>query len=307
MLMRFLLSSSAVLLLAFVAGCANTRFGFLNRDRDVDRAQTGAPPSKEAVVAYLNENAGLLQTIRSDELDITVYDGIVPFSLRGKMMTQKPRGFRMSGDALGNRVVDLGSNDNEFWWWISKANPPDQFFCNYKDLSEGRVQFVPFPFQPEWIMETLGLGPYGPAEKYQYEVAADTLRLIEKTTSAQGKAVRKVIVMSRRREKADLGHPQVTQFLLVDDATGQEICSAHISQVQVNAANGAVVPRKLELRWPAMKVRLAMKLDATTVNGQLPHTAFERPQMAGVRSVDLARLNLSAPTSVQRVQGMLNP
>jgi len=298
--MRRFAPSVGMVLLALLAGCTNTRWGFLNKDKAPDVA-VGPPPTKEALVAYLNDNASRLQSVRADDLDITVHAGAVPVGLRGRMVTQKPRGFRMSGDALGQQMVDLGSNDQEFWWWISKDKPPDQYFCRYDDLNGGRVPFIPFPFQPEWIMETMGLGPYGPADKYEMTHDADTLRLIERTRSPQGKNIRKVIVMKRREQAAP--SPQVVAFLLLDDATGNEICSAEITRVQIDRATGAIVPRKLDLRWPEAKIRLAMDFGDVAVNTQLPQTAFERPTMNGVRSRDLARLNFDNPMSVQRVRG----
>jgi hypothetical protein len=153
-------------------------------------------------------------------------------------------------------------------------------------------------------METMGLGPYGPADKYEMTHEPDTLRLIERTRSPQGKSIRKVIVMKRREQKAP--SPQIVAFLLLDDATGNEICSAEITRsqvVQVDATRGALLPRKLDLRWPEAKLRLAIDFGDVAVNSQVPATAFERPTMNGVRSRDLARLNFDNPMSVQRVRG----
>lgn len=298
--MRSLVACCGLGVLAVLAGCTNTRWGFLNKNDD--RPVTGPPPTKEAVVAYLNDNAGRIQSFRSDDLSITVHQGLVPIGLSGKMMTQKPRNFRLSGDALGNRVVDLGSNDQEFWWWISKDNPPDQYYCSYKDLEAGRLQGLPFPFQPEWIMETMGLGPYGPAEKYQLEHDDYILKLIERLRSPTGKMVRKVIVMKRAPQTAP--NPQVVEHQLLDDASGQEMCSALITQVQLDRNTGAVLPRRLELRWPAAKVRLDMKFDAVALNTTLPPAAFVRQSMPGVRSRDLA---VMFDNNAQRAQGMFNP
>ena len=314
-MMRLFVTITATVLLALAAGCTNTNFGFLTKERD--QPVQGAPPTKEAVVAYLNENASRIQSFRSDDLHITVHQGVVPVGLNGVMMAQKRDAgiagagtaavrpvhpdFRLSADALGSRVVDLGSNNNEFWWWISKDDPPDQYFCSYRDLEDGRVRALPFPFQPEWIMETMGMGTYGPADKYEMDFDGTTIKLTERTRTPQGNMVRKVIVMKRREQKAP--NPQVVDYLLLDDASGTELCSAHISETQVN--NGAIVPRRVELRWPKAKARLDMRLAGIAVNTTLPQTAFERQTMSGVRSVDLAQL-LGGP-SVQRVQGSLNP
>src|SRR5437660_975058 len=82
------------------------------------------------------------------------------------------------------------------------------------------------------------------ADKYKLEPdGPNTLRLVEKATSPQGLAVRKVIVMNRKEVKAP--NPQVTAFLLLDDRTGQEICSAHIQTTKV-VATGAILPYKME-------------------------------------------------------------
>jgi outer membrane lipoprotein-sorting protein len=297
--MRTFITIAGLTLLALSAGCANTRWGFLNKEKE--RPVTGPPPTKEEIVAYLNANAARVDTLRSDDLHITVHAGAIPIGLSGNLMTQKPRNFRMAGNALGNRVVDLGSNGQEFWWWISKDDPPDQYYCSYKDMEEGRLQSLPFPFQPEWIMETMGLGPYGPADKYQMEHDDFNLKLIERTRSPQGRMVKKVIVMKRSPQAAP--NPQVTQYLLLDDASGQELCSAHISQTQVKG--GAMLPSRLELRWPAAKVRLDMTVNGVAINSQLPTTAFVRNPMPGVRSRDLAQMFNNPP--VMRTQGILNP
>ena len=158
---------------------------------------------------------------------------------------------------------------------------------------------MPIPFQPEWLMETIGLGPYGPAEKYTLDASdRNTIKLVEKTTSPQGKPMRKVIVFNRRPVQAP--QPQVQQYLLVDDATGKEICSANIIDVQVDKKSGAILPRRVELRYPEQNVKLALKLDDTAVNGTVPATAFVRRGLDGFRSIDLAAVHLD-PSMVRPV------
>lgn len=290
-------------LLLSLLGCTSTRWGFVKPDRPTGGG-VGSPEvqSVAALVDYLNDNSRRIQSVRVDDLDLTCSQGSQSFGLRGQMVTQKPRGFRMGAKALGSPVVDLGSNEQEFWYWISKADPPYQVYCSYKDLAEGRVRRMPFPFQPEWVMESMGLGPYGPAEKYRLEHDADSLRLIEKTTSPQGTAVRKVIVMKRRPMQPP--HPQVTAFLLVDDASGKEICAAHIGEIQIDRGTGAIVPRKLELRWPAEKLKLSMRLDSTSVNPQIGPAAFQRRQMDGIQSFNLARMQVDNTPPPQAFSGL---
>jgi hypothetical protein len=130
-------------------------------------------------------------------------------------------------------------------------------------------------------------------------VQGDSYHLIEKTQSPQGLPVRKVIVMNRYEARGT--SPQVTAFLLLDDATGKEICSAHITEVREDATTRARLPRRIELRWPAEKLALSMLLDGVTVNAALPQTAFARPRMNGVDSYNLARGRLDS--GLQPAQG----
>src|SRR5207253_6163960 len=135
-----------------------------------DQPYRGGPPSevpsKEALVQYLNDNSQRVQTLRCDDLDLTCSQGIQTVGLRGKMMCQRPRNFRMSADHWGKTEVEIGSNNEEFWYWLRRGDPY-QVHCSYKDLGDGKVQRLPFPFQPEWVIETLGLANYGPASRYE--------------------------------------------------------------------------------------------------------------------------------------------
>ena len=295
--------------LAALSGCASTRWNFLNPDKAANVKPTGpAAPALPAAsyVAYLNDNAGRVQSVQVSDLVVTCKMGLKSIDVMGKMVTEKPRNFRMKATVFGSDAVDLGSNSDEFWFWISKNEPPYQFYCPYKDLAERPIPHLPMPFQPEWVMEAMGLGPYGPADKYTVEADADTVRLVEKARSPQGQAVRKVIVMKRHEVRPP--HPQVVAYLLVDDATGKEIVSAHILDVTVDRPTGAIVPRRLELRWPAQRTTLTLNMSGTVINAQVPPTAFVRQQLNGVPSFNLARGQLDATgTSIQRARGTSAP
>src|SRR5262249_45096578 len=154
-------------------GCGTTRWPLAKKD-------TPPPPTRELptaaqLTAFLNDNGGRMQSINVAYLDLDCYQGVQSFGLRGKLVAQKGRNLRLTAGAVGSQELDLGSNDQEFWFWVKrgeglkKGEPSPQFYCSYRDLIEGKVRVMPVPFQPEWLMETLGMGPYGPAEKYTIE------------------------------------------------------------------------------------------------------------------------------------------
>jgi hypothetical protein len=264
-----------------VAGCHGSKWSFVRNNNDNARV-SGETPTAAQLVDYLNQNAQRLRSLQSIDVDLDARQGAQPIGLRAKLACQQPKNFRLLADALGNSQVDLGSNDSEFWFWIAKTDPPYLYHCSYPDLARG-VQ-VPFPFQPEWVMETLGMADYGSPERYTVVPRASTIELVQQTVSAQGQPVRKVIVFNRTRSGVQvLGH-------VLQDARGQQICSAQIEQTQ--NVDGAIVPHKLVLRWPSERMQLTMRLNQVSINRIDPEMAsrlFTRPPLANVPSYDLAR------------------
>jgi hypothetical protein len=265
----------------------------------------GPPPTAQALVDYLNDNAHRVQSLECSELSLDCRQGVQTVGLHGKMVCQKPRNFRMGASALGSQQVDLGSNDQEFWYWIGKADPPYLFHCSYADFprASGRM---PFPFQPDWIMEAMGIGEYGPAEKYQVVDRGKTLELVEQTVSPAGERVRKVTVFNRTQTRG--ADPQVLAHVL-QDANGKEVCGAYVSEVRQDPATGAILPHRIRLVYPTERIELKLKLDEVAVNrpidAQRTALLFSRPNLSNVQAFDLARDIYQAPGQVRRVRGAM--
>jgi hypothetical protein len=294
--MRIFSSLVAAGCLLTIAGCHGSKWSFV-RNNDSPRV-SGEAPTAAQLVAYLNDNSQRLRSLQSVDVDLDAKQGNQPIGLRAKLACQQPRNFRLFADALGNSQADLGSNEQEFWFWIAKADPPYLYHCSYQDFARG-VQ-VPFPFQPEWVMEALGMADFGAPENYTVVPRGNTVELVRQTTSPQGQPVRKVIVFNRGRSGAQiLGH-------MLLDARGQQICSAQIEQTQV--VDGVVVPYKLVLRWPSEKMQLTIRMNQVSVNridAEMASRLFARPPLQNVPTYDLARGLESQPGQPLRRTGGL--
>ena len=268
-----------------MCGCSDTKWSFLRKDPENVRV-AGDTPKADDLVAYLNQVNQRLTTLECKEVDLDIKSGIQEFGAQGKMVCQKPLNFRLVASVVGNPQADIGSNQNEFWYWIAKNDPPYLVHCSYQDLKTGNVR-IPFPFQPEWALEAMGMAEYKPAQ-YQVVRRGNKFELISDAVS-QGQRVQKVTVFNS--EKSNV---QVTDHILRNSA-GKVICSAHIKDAQL--INGAVVPRKITFAYPAEKLELSMTLFTSpkqvTVNRELPAEQFgmlfNRPTLAGIQSYNLAR------------------
>jgi hypothetical protein len=260
-------------------------------------------PTAAQLVGQLNDTSQRIQTLECRDVWIEAKQGRQDVSLPGSMICRKNRDFRLMAKMVGQPAVDIGSNDREFWFWISKAEPPGLYFCSYADLAQGRVSRLPFPFQPSWVMEALGMADRDPNGVFEpIKTTANTFELAEKTTGPLGQPVRKVTIFSRTQGMVVLGHR-------LEDAAGHEICTAQITERTYDQANRVIVPKRVTLVWPAQQLTMGLKLEGTRINGAIEadraQAAFNRPQMRNIPSYDLARFSDQPSGQVQRTGGIM--
>lgn len=254
-------------------------------------------PKVENLVRYLNANADLIgneDALKCTNLSIDCKADHQNIGLGGMMMCQKPRNFRLMAKVVGQPAVDIGSNQEEFWYWISKNEPPYLFHCSYEAL--GRGANVPFPFQPDMVVTALGIAKYDENKKYELNVprGKNYFELIERTTSPQGQPIQKVVAF--RRSTAALPEPQVIAYALRDDK-GNNICIANIKSVDRNRETGAILPQKVTFEWPAQKLSMTLEMNNLQVIKMDNGTAsrlFTRKSL-NYQSFDLASRNLDGP------------
>lgn len=294
---------------AFSAGCLGMTSGS-KTPPPPPTARIAQPPNRDELLGYMNRNAQRINALETRDLDLDITAGRETFGMSGTLYCQQPRNFRLRAKVVGKEVADIGSNDQEFWYWISEDKPPDLYHCSYSDLSRG-VR-LPFPVQPEWVMEALGMARYDTsrasfrADNFTVETRGQTFELIEQTTSPQGQPVKKVTVFHNYTTSGST--PQITALRLYDQA-GKLMCQATINDVRRDPS-GAVVPYKVLFEWPEQKLKLRMALDGVVVNNPNTDLAqnprlYARPSLNNIRSFDLARGTYDAPPApLQRMSGV---
>jgi hypothetical protein len=293
------ITAGLVLSMALVLGC-NT----LPHRRDpaaTAPAVTQAPgpaPEPAQLVRYLNDNAHKIQGLRA-EVAMDCKQDRQSVGLDGRLACAWPRSFRLQARALGQPAADIGSNDNEFWFWISKAEPPYVYHCSYKELNPSVS--LPFPFQPDMVMAALGLAEYDPNKSYRIREGPKYLELIEDTTTPQGQPVDKITVFNRLEVRGS-GEPQVVAHVL-KDKQGHVIAQAVVHRVVVSRETGAVVPQHVSLTWPGQKMEMEMRFrDVQVVRLDAQAQLFQRANLGNLTSFDLARRVVDGP-GIQRAGG----
>lgn len=262
----------------------------------------GTPPLVEyeapRFVAWLNRQSDRLQSVRYDKVSVSAEGPDGSVRLRdGILVCAKPRNFRLIGDhLLKSEAFDTGSNDREFWMVVRQPEPT-LLYCSHDDFARGTVN-LPVPFDPDWVLQALGMTAFDPNLNYAAEVnqANRTYALSWDAATPQGEPIRKTVFFAG--DRATREKPQVYRHEIAESG-GAVIASADIKEVRsvplADAPEPLQVPTRVTLEWPRQKFKMDLSLDFGRnggVNVPLSEAEsayfFTRPQPAGVNPINLA-------------------
>jgi len=244
------------------------------------------PPnaSKSELIAHLNENISKLNSWRSTDVRIGARGpGGLPVKLSAVIAVESPRNFRLRARSLlGGDEADLGSNAERFWFWMRRGGEPNYVFTARHDELHLVQQRMPIPFQPDWLMEVLGVIPIDESQ-YTLErhgTEAGTVNLISDRLSPDGRPVRQVVLV-------DTCYGFIKQHTLYD-SRGRLIASAVLKNHKTDPSTGVTLPRRIDLHWPQTKLSLTMYLDTVEINPErMPEQTWRLPHIPDCPPFDM--------------------
>jgi hypothetical protein len=253
---------------------------------------TGA--ALEEIVAAVNQNADRLQSYQTNNASISV-PGMpgIPL-LRGNIAAERPGRIRLQAStALTGAEVDLGANDELFWFWVRRNEPPAVYFARH-DHSPGSAAEQLMPIEPEWLLDALGFTRLEAGGIHEGPTAISD-QAVEIRSVAHGRRgpVTKRTVIDARRAWVLEQH--------VYDAQGTLLASATARSHRYYPQAGISLPQKIDIRIPAADFALSIDVGAVTVNGALTNPeVWALPVMNGYPQIDLGA---APPTSAAAPMG----
>jgi len=242
------------------------------------RPRWAEDPQVEEVVDHLNRNVNKLQAWRANSVAIKANH----LPLSGMLAVERGRHLRLVVNSIAGNEVDMGSNDDLFWIWAKRMPPPEYVYCRHEQTEAVR-QAMGIPFEPEWLMQALGVAPLESAGmKLEVEPSARQARLVQHVRSAHGQPLRKVILV-------DLPRGLILEHS-VYDYNGKPICIARLDEHQLDKASGVVLPRRVKLDLPPSEMSLVMRLGHVEINKGIPSQIWDMPKMNGYQMVDLGTM-----------------
>jgi hypothetical protein len=211
----------------------------------------------EEVVRRVNANIERLQAWRSSDLRISGRS--LPVHLTGHIAVEHPRNFRLTAGALGmTDEADFGSNAEWFWFWVRRGQPNYVFRARHDDMEHSAALTQAIPFQPDWLIEALGVVPIDPKQVTRMEPGEthQTVNLISELLSPSGQPVQKVIRVDSRHGVV-LGH-------YLYDANRRLIAKADLGKHALE--NGVIMPHLISLEWPQAGLQINLELGQIEIN-----------------------------------------
>lgn len=240
------------------------------------------------IINTINANTAKIQSLATDDASISA-----PFmpSLRAHLYFDRPRRFRLLGETMiTGQEVDLGSNDDIFWFWIKRNPQPSVFYCRHDQFATSLARNM-LPVEPDWVIEALGIVTLDPAGQYNGPMHSGQGRLRIETTINTVRGT-----MTRVTEVDENQGWIVGQHLY--DAQRRLVASTLASRHGREPASGVVLPARIEIQTPASDTapQFSLRLDLKNVRvNQLPANQeqfWTLPSYPGTTSVNLADPNL---------------
>ncbi len=239
------------------------------------------------IETVVNDNANRVQSLQSTKATLSVSGA--PTSLRANVAMEPPRRLRLTADApFGGRELDLGSNDEIFWLWLKRSQPPALFVCRHDQFAMSNARQI-MPVEPDWLVEAVGLPRFDTSQPLDgpTPVGSGRLQIRSHRPSVLGDMTKVTII--------DAWDGTVVEQHLYDPQ-GHLLATALTSRYKRDPASGAALPRSIDIQWPTTQPPISLHLEVTDwlVNVVTPdHVAkWAKPEYPGYPEVNLADPNL---------------
>ena len=229
-----------VMILTALPGCQ-----IFHRFRDAGPTPTifEQPLTQTQLLEHLKRQS---ESVRQIQADVRVSMDGVP-SLRGTLAVERPNRVRLKAGLMGvNELgVDVGSNEEVFWFWARAAMPGQTNAIYYARHDQFRTSQMgrSIPLEPQWLVDALGLIDIGPGDSIQGpSIRRDGRWEFYWTRATVTGPAQRVLVVNPQQGT-------VVQQAFYDQA-GQLVAYINSLRHEFDKEHGVFLPRRMELFVP---------------------------------------------------------
>ncbi len=240
----------------------------------------------EQVIAAVNQNAARVQSYQTNNASITLPNMPSLPLLRGNIVVERPMRIRLQAStALTGPEIDLGSNDQLFWLWVKRNDPPALYFSRH-DQFVGSAAQQAMPIDPHWLIDAIGLSQFSPSDRHEAPLPrGDGTLEFRSTIATRSGPMTKITVVDARRAWVLAQH--------IYDRNGTLLASTKARSHRYYPSWGVSLPQRIELQLPAAQMTLSINVGAVQIN-QVPANPalWNLPVLSGFPQIDLGSKRL---------------
>lgn len=258
----------------------------------------GASPAE--VIAAVNANTARIVTYQADRASLTVPGAAGLPLLSAQVAVERPQRFRLRASTrLSGPEVDLGTNEDRFWLWARRNEPPGVYTARHAEFASSPAR-KQLPIEPAWLIDALGMPTLDPNLAYQGPFPGDSGRIELRAAIDPGQGGGTVAYV------IDADHAWVLQQHRYDES-GSLIASVQAERFRYDPVAQVSYPEKITLQAPAAQLSLSIDTGPVVLNAPIADNGqlWTLPQIAGVPVVDLGSpaANTGGTTAVWDITG----
>jgi hypothetical protein len=207
------------------------------------------------LLSHMNARNALIENILYPHVVIKTENIRLGAELNANLMFEKPLKFRMMVYSFFGKESDIGSNDEVFWFWSKRMDPPALFYAKHEDLYKTRLKT---PFHPAWIREIIGVSAID-LDNLTIFKQDDFLVLMKHKMGILGEPILRVYLIDPLKMTFK-GH-----YIYKTD--GSLVASAEV--LEYYEVNGYFLPKVISTNWAEEGLKSKWIMDCPVINTKI--------------------------------------
>jgi len=255
-----------------------------------------AQPTLDQIIATVHDNTQRVRSYMAPQA-VLIVPGVPRLS--AQVASEPPRRFRLRAQtAVTGSELDIGSNDDLFWLWIRRHQPPVMLHCRHDQYAQSSARRL-LPIRAEWMPELLGLVQFRPEDRHDgpFPLPDGRIEIRTRIASAGGGADGEMLKSTILDGTTGL---VLEQHLFT--VAGERLASARTTKHRVDPQSGAALPRFVEVSWPTSGIEFQLEISAisTNVPASDPGQLWQMPAYEGYQPIDLADPSVAIGPAAER-------
>lgn len=233
----------------------------INEKTNVVSEKTDTIDANSRFVLNLNNKNKSIKSLTANNVTVKIWEGGFRFRLKGEMNYEKEKLFRIVISSIIGEELDLGANNDIFWYWSRRDRNPALYFAHYEDYNKTRLKT---PFNPVFLRSSLGLEEIVLNADSKMVNKDEFLTVINKTKNSMGESILHSTVINTTNE--------LIQGFVITDLDNNLLVSSEIQE-----RNEQGIPEKIFYTWHEENRALFLEFSNPVVNEPISSDTWNIP------------------------------